>query len=40
MADYATTAELKADVPDSPLFDPADESYDVVLGKINKKTPL
>ena len=34
MADYATTAELKADVPDSPLFDPADESYDVVLGKM------
>ncbi len=34
MADYATIAELKADVPDSPLFDPADESYDVVLGKM------
>lgn len=34
MADYVTVQELKEDVPDSPLFDISDETYDTVLGNM------
>ena len=32
MADYATVLELKSDIPDSPLFDASDETYDEAIG--------
>lgn len=31
MADYVTFSQIKADIPDSPLFDTTDTSYDGVL---------
>lgn len=31
MADYVTVAQVKADIPDSPLFDSTDTTYDSVL---------
>lgn len=34
MADYVTVSEIKADIPDSPLFDVTDETYDSVLGNM------
>ena len=34
MADYVTVAEIKADIPDSPLFDVTDDTYDTVLGNM------
>ena len=34
MADYVTVAEIKADIPDSPLFDVTDSTYDSVLGNM------
>ncbi len=34
MADYVTVEELKADVPDSPLFDINQVDYDGVLGSM------
>jgi hypothetical protein len=34
MADYVTVEEVKADVPDSPLFDINDSTYDEVLGNM------
>jgi len=36
MAIYATVAEIKADIPDSPLFDTTDTSYDTVLGGMSE----
>lgn len=32
MADYTTTTDVKADMPDSPLFSSTDTTYDTVLG--------
>ena len=32
MADYTTLGSLKSDVPDSPMFNVTDETYDTVLG--------
>ena len=34
MAIYATVEEVKSDVPDSPLFEMSDETYDEVLGAM------
>ena len=34
MADYVTVAEIKADIPDSPLADEVDFTYDTVLGNM------
>ena len=34
MADYVTVSEIKADIPDSPLFDVTDSTYDSVLGNM------
>lgn len=34
MADYVTVEEIKADIPDSPLFDVTDSTYDTVLGNM------
>lgn len=34
MADYVKAAEIKNDIPDSPLFDVSDETYDNVLGNM------
>ena len=34
MADYVTVSEIKADIPDSPLFDVTDSTYDTVLGNM------
>lgn len=34
MADYVTVAEIKSDIPDSPMFDVSDETYDTVLGNM------
>jgi hypothetical protein len=31
MADYTTVSQVKADIPDSPLFDSTDNTYDSVL---------
>ncbi len=34
MADYTTTTDVKADMPDSPLFASTDVTYDTVIGTM------
>jgi len=34
MADYTTVAQVKADIPDSPLFSSTDAGYDAAIGEM------